>query len=211
MKITVAGAHGQVAMHLHPLLKAAGYSVRGLIRNPDQKDELREAGAEPVICDIEKKGDISDCVGDADVVVFAAGAGPGSGKERKWSVDRDGAIKLIEAAEKNGISRYIMISVMKAEEARGDDVFRVYLQAKAQADAALRESGLDYTIIRPGRLTDDKGTGKIRLGQDLESGEIPRKDVARMIVAAIESDKTIGRQFDLTEGDDSISEAISKL
>lgn len=211
MRISIAGAHGQIAMYLHPLLKEAGHSIRGLIRNPDHGNELRKAGAEPVLCDIEKEDDISDAVGDADVVIFAAGAGPGSGKERKLSVDRDGALKLIEAAKKNGVKRYIMISAMKVEEPSGNEVFQVYQKAKSEADAALRESGLDYTIIRPGRLTDDKANGKIKLAHELEAGEIPREDVARVIAAVIAADETIGKQLDLTEGPHSISEAISKL
>ena len=112
MKVVIAGGHGKIAMLLHPILKGKGHTVKGLIRKEEQADDLRKAGAEPVVVDIENEDDISDYVGDADAVVFAAGAGPGSGKERKWCVDRDGAIKLIEAAKKNGIDRYVMISAM---------------------------------------------------------------------------------------------------
>jgi nucleoside-diphosphate-sugar epimerase len=137
MKIVIAGGHGQIAMHLHPILKQNGHSVKGLIRKEEQADDLKDAGAEPVLVDIEKEDDISEAVGSADAVVFAAGAGPGSGKERKWTVDRDGAVKLIGAAKKNEISRYVMISAMGLDTPRGDEVFRVYQQAKAEADEAL--------------------------------------------------------------------------
>ena len=211
MKIVIAGGHGQVAMLMHPLLVERGHSVGGLIRNPTQEAAVRKAGAEPVICDLEAEGDISDAVGEADAVIFAAGAGPGSGAARKTTMDRDGAIKLIEAARRNGVQRYIMISAMHAEEPRGDEVFRVYLQAKSEADKALRESGLDYTIVRPGRLTNDAGTGMIRAAAVLPAGEIPRADVAGVVATVIETASTIGRQFDLTSGEQPIVEALASL
>ena len=211
MKIVIAGGHGQIAMLMHPLLVERGHSVGGLIRNPTQELAVRKAGAEPVICDLEAEGDLSDAVGEADAVIFAAGAGPGSGAARKTTMDRDGAIKLIEAARRNDVQRYIMISAMHAEEPRGDEVFRVYLQAKSEADKALRESGLDYTIVRPGRLTDDAGTGMIRAAAALPAGEIPRADVAGVVAKVLETASTIGRQFDLTSGEQPIVEALASL
>lgn len=213
MNIAVLGGHGKIAMHLHPLLKEAGHAVQGLIRNPDHAGELRAAGAEPVHCDVEQEEDISPVIARADAVVFAAGAGPGSGAARKWTVDYEGAIKLIDAARKNNISRYIMISAMKVEQPRGNEVFQEYQKAKAKADAALRDSGLAYTILRPGRLTDEEGSGKVALAPELPAGEIPRKDVARVIAALLnaEPDAGIGKQFDLTEGSDEISDVISRI
>lgn len=208
MDITVVGAHGDVAMLLHPILKERNHSIRGIIRKEEQSDDLREVGVEPVVCDIEKTDDISDAVGKVDAVVFAAGAGPGSGAERKWTVDRDGAIKLIEAAQKNGISRYVLISAMGLDKPRGNEVFRAYQLAKAEADEALRNSGLDYTIIKPGRLTDDPGTGKVALARELPKGEIPRADVAAVLAEILETPETAGHQFDLTSGELSISEAV---
>ena len=206
MDIVIAGGHGQIAMHLHPILKERGHNVRGLIRKPEQKKDLQEAGALPVLVDIEKKEDISNEVGIADAVVFAAGAGAGSGKERKWSVDRDGAIKLIEAAKKNGIKRYIMISAMGLETPRGDEVFQVYQQAKAQADEALRNSGLKYVILKPGRLTNDDGTGKVKIAEKLDSGEIPREDVAKVIAEVLENKNIENAEFDLLSGEEEIPE-----
>ncbi len=211
MDIVIAGAHGQIAMLLHPILKKHGHNVKGLIRKPEQSGDLQKAGAVPVVADIEKEDDISEAVGSADAVVFAAGAGPGSGKERKWTVDRDGAIKLIDAAKKNGIKRYVMISAMGLDTPRGDEVFQAYQKAKAEADEALRKSGLDYTIIKPGRLTNDPGTGRVKLARNLDGGEIPREDVARVIKAVIEDHRTIGKEFDLLSGENSIESELLRL
>ena len=211
MKIVVAGGHGQIAMLLHPLLNARGHRVRGLIRKSAQADEVRRAGAEPVICDLEAEEDIGKAVGSADAVIFAAGAGPGSGSVRKMTMDRDGAIKLIDAAERNGIRRYIMISAMHAEEPRGDEVFQAYLQAKSEADEALRRSALDYTIVRPGRLNNDPGSRLVRVAEKLHPGEIPRADVAAVVDRVLVTVSTIGRQFDLTSGDQPIAEAVAAL
>lgn len=208
MRVVVVGGHGKVAMLLHPILRGRGHEVRGVIRNPDQAEDLRRAGAEPVVCDIEAVDDISDAVGSADTVVFAAGAGPGSGAARKWTVDRDGTLKLIEAAKKNGIRRYVMISAMGVDEPRGDEVFQAYSRAKAEADQALRESGLDWTIIRPGRLTDEPGRGRVALAPSLPAGEVPRADVAAVLAEVLETPASTGHQLDLTTGDLTIPEAL---
>lgn len=208
MRVVVVGGHGKVAMLLHPILRGRGHEVRGVIRNPDQAEDLRRAGAEPVVCDIEAVDDISDAVGSADAVVFAAGAGPGSGAARKWTVDRDGALKLIEAAKKNGIRRYVMISAMGVDEPWGDEVFQAYSRAKAEADQALRESGLDWTIIRPGRLTDEPGRGRVALAPSLPAGEVPRADVAAVLAEVLETPASTGHQLDLTTGDLTIPEAL---
>ena len=210
MKITIVGAHGNIAQLLHPKLIENGHTVRGIIRKKEQAETLKEMGVEPQITDIEVETDISDAVGEVDAVVFAAGAGPGSGKERKYTVDRDGAIKLMRACHANGINRYIMISAMGLDAPRGNEVFQVYQKAKAEADEALINSGLNYTIIKPGRLTDEEGTGNISVG-DLESGEIPREDVAAVIAASLENESTYRKSFDLLSGDESIADALSNL
>lgn len=210
MKITVVGAHGSIAQLLHPKLIEKGHTVSGIIRKEEQAETLEKMGVTPVIADIEEETDISDAAGDADAVVFAAGAGPGSGKERKYTVDRDGAIKLMRACQSNGINRYIMISAMGLDEPRGNEVFQVYQKAKAEADEALINSGLNYTIIKPGRLTDDEGTGQVKVG-DLEGGEIPRDDVASVIAASLENESTYRKSFDLLSGDHSIEDALNQL
>lgn len=211
MQIVIAGGHGKIAMLLHSMLVERGHHVRGLIRSPDQAADLQREGAEPAVCDLETEDDISGAVGIADAVVFAAGAGPGSGAARKWSVDQDGAIKLMDAAKRNGIRRYVMISAMNAEQPRGGEVFQIYLQAKAEADAALRASGLDYTIVRPGRLTDEPGTGRVAIARDLPRGEIPRADVAEVLMHVLENPSTAHLQFDVTLGKHPIPEAIRKV
>jgi uncharacterized protein YbjT (DUF2867 family) len=210
MKITVVGAHGSIAQLLHPKLIKQGHSIRGIIRKREQAKKLQEMGVEPVVADIEEETDISDHVGKADAVVFAAGAGPGSGKQRKYTVDRDGAIKLIRACRENGIRRYIMISAMGLDEPRGNEVFQVYQKAKAEADEALMNSVLNYTIIKPGRLSDDEGTGKIKIGK-LDRGEIPREDVASVIAASLENEATYRKSFDLLAGDQPIKDALNEL
>jgi len=210
MKITIVGAHGNIAQLLHPKLIENGHTVRGIIRKKEQAETLKEMGVEPQITDIEVETDISDAVGEVDAVVFAAGAGPGSGKERKYTVDRDGAIKLMRACHANGINRYIMISAMGLDAPRGNEVFQVYQKAKAEADEALINSGLNYTIIKPGRLTDEEGTGNVKVG-DLERGEIPREDVAAVIAASLENESTYRKSFDLLSGDESIADALSNL
>lgn len=210
MNIAILGAHGQIAMLLHPMLAANQHHVRGLIRNPDHADQVQRAGAEPVICDVEKLGDISACVGQADLVIFAAGAGPGSGEARKFSVDRDGAIKLMEACKKNSIQRYIMISAMRTDEPRGNEVFQAYLQAKAQADEALRKSGLAYTIIKPGRLTDKLPTGHVALEPSLPPGEISRADVAGVLAEIVDLPQSAGHEWDLTTGESALEMAVRR-
>ncbi len=213
MRIAVAGGHGQIAMRLHPLLAERGDSVRALIRNPDHAPEVEAAGAEPVVCDLEANDDVSEAVGEVDAVVFAAGAGPGSGAARKRTMDLGGAVKLIEAAKQNGISRYVIVSSMGAGSppASGGDTFGEYLRAKGEADRAVADSGLDYTIVRPGGLTDADPTGLISAAPSLPRGKIPRADVAATLAAALHLDHTIGHTFDLTSGSTPIDEALAAL
>ena len=212
MDVVVAGGHGKVGLLLLRLLAERGHRGRGLIRNPDHEADLREVGAEPVICDIEALEDISACCEGADAVVFAAGAGPGSGPERKRTVDYEGAVKLIEAAKKNGIDRYVIVSAISVDRPEEwSDQMRPYYEAKRDADQAVLESGLSHTIVRPGGLTDDPGTGLVRVGTDLERREIPREDVAATVLATLETPSAIGKTFELVSGDMPIEEAIRGL
>jgi uncharacterized protein YbjT (DUF2867 family) len=206
MRVAIAGGHGQIALRLARMLSERGDDVRSLIRNPDHADDVRATGAEPVTLDLEhaREEEVTDAVGDVDAVVFAAGAGPGSGPERKETMDYLGAVKLLAVGK-----RYVMVSSMGADpDAPGDDTFAVYLRAKGKADAALRDSGLDYTIIRPGRLTNDPGTGSVALTENGERGEIPRDDVAAVIAAALSAPNTIGKTLDLVSGDVPVEEAV---
>ena len=208
--VAIAGGHGKIAMLLGGLLAERGDTVRGLIRNPDHEDDLRAAGIEPVLCDLEGDGDVAAAVRGADAVVFAAGAGPGSGDARKSTMDLGGAVKLIDAAKAEGIPRYLIVSSMGAEKAPADGAegFGAYLRAKFEADEALRASGLDYTVVRPGGLTDDPGTGLVQIAEDTGRGQIPRADVAGVFVACLDEPGTIGKRFDLISGDTPIAAAL---
>ncbi|HEX6584434.1 MAG TPA: SDR family oxidoreductase [Thermoleophilaceae bacterium] len=212
MDVVVAGGHGKIGLRLLRLLAERGHRARGLIRNPDHARDLEEVGAEAVVCDIEALDDISECCEGADVVVFAAGAGPGSGPERKRTVDYAGAVKLIEAAKKNGIDRYVIVSAISVDRPEEwSDQMRPYYEAKRDADQAALESGLSYTIVRPGGLTDDPGTGLVKVATDLGRGEIPREDVAATLLAVLETPGTIGKSFELVSGDTPIEEAVRAL
>jgi uncharacterized protein YbjT (DUF2867 family) len=212
MDVLVVGGHGKVAMRLMKLLADRGDSPRGIIRNTDQASDLEAIGALPIALDIEAK-EIDDAVAGADAVVFAAGAGAGSGPARKQTVDLGGAVKLIDAAKSHGISRYVMVSAIGANHPeRWSEQMRPYYEAKAAADAALIESGLEYTIVRPGRLTDDPGTGKVEAAESLDRyGEVTRDDVAAVIAEAFGAANTIGKGFDLLNGETSVKEAIAGL
>jgi len=212
MDVVVAGGHGKVGLRLLRLLAEGGHRGRGLIRNPDHEADLREVGAEPVLCDIEALDDISECCEGADAVVFAAGAGPGSGPERKRTVDYEGAVKLIEAAKKKRIDRYAIVSAISVDRPEEwSEQMRPYYEAKRDADQAVLESGLSYTIVRPGGLTDESGTGLVKVGTHLERGDVPREDVAATVLAALETPSTIGKAFELVSGDTPIEEAIRGL
>ncbi len=199
-------------MRLSWLLAARGDTVTGLIRNPDQATEVRATGADPVVCDLEHATieQLAQAVGDADAVVFAAGAGPGSGGARKLTMDRDGAIKLLEATEKDS-QRYVMVSAVGAEDPpSGDDVFSVYLRAKAEADAAVGASDRDWTIVRPGRLTDDPGTGRVRLQSTPFRGEIPRDDVAAVLDLVLHERRANHQILYVNGGSDPVEVALER-
>jgi uncharacterized protein YbjT (DUF2867 family) len=213
MKVAIAGGHGQIALRLTKLLSERGDEVISLIRNPDHEADVREAGGEPVVCDLEQSDpeEVAEAVDGADAVVFAAGAGPGSGEARKETMDRDGAVKLIDAAKAKGIGRYLIVSSMGADPNAEGDGFAAYLRAKGEADAAVRESGLAYTIVRPTRLTNDAGTGRVTIGEGLSRSEIPRDDVAAVLAAVLDTPSTIGKTLDVTAGETPIDEALADL
>lgn len=212
MEVVVIGGHGQVALRLLRLLAGAGHTARGVIRDPAQAADLEQVGAEPVVCDVERE-DLSGRLAAPEAVVFAAGAGPGSGPERKRTVDYGAAVKLIDAVQQEGVSRYVMISAMGAADPESaPEQMRPYIEAKAEADQALAASGLDYTIVRPGSLTDEPGSGRVEAAIDLgRRGEIPRDDVAATLLAALTESATIGKTFELLAGDTPIDEALRAL
>jgi uncharacterized protein YbjT (DUF2867 family) len=211
--IVIAGGHGKIALRLARLLRERGDHVRALIRNPAHADDVRATSAEPVLADLEALDDLAPFVAGADAVVFAAGAGPGSGPERKRTVDYGAAVKLRDAALATGVRRYLMISSMGADDpASGPEAMRQYLQAKADADAALMESELDWTVVRPGMLTDDPGSGMVEVGRSLgHSGTIPRDDVAGVLAGCLEEPRTVRVAFEVVRGRTPILEALASL
>ncbi|MEU2788268.1 NAD(P)H-binding protein [Streptomyces sp. NPDC007100] len=214
MRIVIAGGHGQIALRLERLLHGRGDEVAGIIRRPEQAGDLLAAGAEPVVCDLESAsvGDVARHLEGADAAVFAAGAGPGSGIERKETVDRAAAALFADAAEAAGVRRFVVVSSMGAdtEPPEGTDpVFAAYLRAKGAADADVRaRAGLDWTILRPGRLTDDPGTGLVSLAESTGRSEIPRDDVAAVLAALLAEPGTAGRTLELIGGDTPVDEAV---
>lgn len=213
--MVIAGGHGKIALILERLLTERGDSAAGLIRNPDHTSDLQAAGAEAIVLDLENAtaGEVADAVRGADAVVFAAGAGPGSGAARKQTVDRDAAILLADAAEAAGVDRYVMVSALAADDRSLDDdydeVFRAYMHAKSEADADVRaRSGLRTTIVRPGGLTDAAGTGLVRIAESTGRGTVPREDVARVLLAVLDTPQTAGRTFELISGDTPIADAL---
>lgn len=214
MDVVIVGGHGKVARRLARLLVARGDRVRGVIRNPDHADDLRADGSEPVICDLERDdpAELGEAIRGADAVVFAAGAGSGSGAERKLTVDRDGAIKVLQAARIAEVERYVMISSIGAEDPpEGDDVFDVYLRAKAQADQELMASDRAWTIVRPVFLQDDPATGRVRLAKEPLDGKVPRDDVAAVLAAVLHEPRSARRILYVSAGDDSIEDALTRV
>jgi uncharacterized protein YbjT (DUF2867 family) len=214
MDVAIAGGHGQVALRLERLLAAGGHRARGIIRNPDHAADLVDAGADPVVLDLEAADvdEVAAAIAGADAVVFAAGAGPGSGAARKETVDLGAARLLIDACRDAGVDRYVMVSSIGAhapEQASG--AMGPYLAAKAAADDALRASGLTWTIVRPGSLTNDPGTGLVTVSDQMGGrGQIPRDDVAAVLFAVVDG-RAAGKTFELFAGGDPIPEALAAL
>ncbi len=214
MRVVIAGGHGQIALKLERLLADAGHAVIGLIRDPSQVADLSDAGAKAHVMDLERASisQMTDAVRGADAVVFAAGGGTDGNAERKTSVDQNAAILLADAAESAGVRRYVMVSSMGTDQADpdSDDIFQVYLRAKHAADRDLQSRDLDWTIVKPGRLTDDEPTGQVQVGS-LDRGAIPRADVARTLAEVLTSSNTYRKTFDLLAGETPIAEAVAAL
>jgi uncharacterized protein YbjT (DUF2867 family) len=204
MRVLVAGSHGQVGQHITELLSQSDHDVRGMVRDEAQVSDIETLGAEAVVADLT--ADVAHAVQGCDAVVFAAG----SGGDDVWGVDRDGAINLIETAEAHDIYRFVMLSSINADTPEeSPEALRDYLNAKAEADEHLRNRDLTYTIVRPGPLTNDAGTGRIKTGADLDrDGEIPRVDVARTLVTSLSMESTHGLTFEVLAGNEPIEDAL---
>ncbi|MET9733823.1 SDR family oxidoreductase [Streptomyces sp. NPDC006458] len=215
MRIVIAGGHGQIALRLEKLLSARGDEVAGIIRKPEQGDDLRAAGAEPVLLDLESatvEGVAAHLQG-ADVAVFAAGAGPGSGAARKDTVDKGAAVLFADAAVRAGVRRFLLVSSMGADPRHeGDEIFDVYLRAKGEADAHVqRQEALDWTVLRPGSLTDTPGTGLVRLEAHTGRGAVSRDDVAAVLAELVDTPATAGLTLELIGGSTPASVAVKSV
>jgi uncharacterized protein YbjT (DUF2867 family) len=210
--IVIIGGHGKVALHLARILSQRGDEALSVIRNPAHTDDVAEAGATPVVADIEDLDTdaLADLLDGHDAVVFTAGAGGGD-PARTYSVDRDAAIRIIDAAAQAGVKRFVMVSYFGAGSEHGvseDNSFHAYAEAKAAADARLRASGLDWTVLGPGGLTLDPATGRITVGAEAADGTVSREDVAQVIAAALADPSTVGRTIEFNNGDTPIADAI---
>ncbi|MFI1915995.1 SDR family oxidoreductase [Nocardia sp. NPDC020380] len=215
MRIAIIGGHGQIALQLTRLLSAHGDAVRAVIRNPAHAGDVEAAGGQPVVLDVEREGAdaLTPVLDGVDAVVFAAGAGPGSGPERKYSVDRDGSVLLAEAAEKAGVRRFVQISTMGAGKpaAGGDESWVAYIDAKTQAENDLRARDLDWTILRPGSLGNDPAAGLVRLAANVPAGSIPRADVAAVLAELLITGGAQRQVLELVRGETPVAEAVRAL
>lgn len=217
MHVVIAGGHGKIGLRLAALLAGRGDTVVGVVRNPDHRADLETAGAEAAVLDLESAGvdELAGHLMGADAVVFAAGAGPGSGVDRKDSVDRAAAALLADAARQAGVRRYLLVSStgVDAEPAPDtDEVWAAYLRAKKAAEEAIRATDLQWTILRPGRLTDGPGTGKVLLAPPpVPRADVTRDDTAAVLAALLAASETAGRVLELRAGGTDLLEAVKGL
>ncbi|WP_394186357.1 SDR family oxidoreductase [Metabacillus halosaccharovorans] len=214
MKVLVVGANGQIGQKLTKILHSHDeHSVLAMVRNQEQIEAFSKKGIETVIADLEGSvAQLKQAMKRCDAIVFTAGSGGSTGADKTLLIDLDGAVKTMEAAEAAGVDRFIMVSALQANNRENwNEAIKPYYVAKHYADRVLMQSNLTYTIIRPGGLLNEKGTGKISVGNQLERGYIPREDVAQTIVEALSNEHTKNRSFDLIAGDDQISVALNKL
>lgn len=214
MKVAVVGANGQIGQKLVQLLHESDkHEARAIVRKEEQAAALREKGIEAVTADLEGSVDqLTDSMQGCDAVVFTAGSGGHTGADKTLLIDLDGAVKTVEAAEKIGVKRFIIVSALQANNRENwNEQIRPYYAAKHYADRAVAQSSLTYTIIRPGGLVNEPGTGKVEAGEQLERGSIPREDVAAVIYKALDAAHTFNRAFDLVSGEKTIGEALKNI
>jgi uncharacterized protein YbjT (DUF2867 family) len=216
VRVVIAGGHGQIALRLTALLAGRGGMVTGVVRNPDHRADVEAAGGTAAVLDLESASatDLAEHLTGADAVVFAAGAGPDSGAPRKDTVDRAAAVLLADAAELAGVRRYLLVSAMGVDTEPAPDsgeVWIAYLRAKRAAEEALRATALDWTILRPGRLTDDPGIGTVLLAASVPRGAVTRDDTAAVLAALLDAPGTVGQTLELIEGDDDVLAAVAAV
>ncbi|MGI8316973.1 SDR family oxidoreductase [Halobacillus mangrovi] len=216
MKVLVVGANGQIGKHLVTFIQESeNVEAKAMIRKEEQASFFKDLGAETVVVDLEDDIDtIAKAAEGVDAIVFTAGSGPHTGPDKTMMIDLDGAIKTIEAAKAAGVKRYVMISSFDTTREAiqsAPDSFAPYVVAKHYADVWLRDTDLDYTIIHPGRLNNEDGTAQVEAASTVERGEIPREDVARVILASLEDQTTIGKEFQVVGGNKPVQDAIHSL
>jgi nucleoside-diphosphate-sugar epimerase len=216
MRIVVAGGHGQIALRVERQLVGTGHTAVGLVRNPDHVDDVRATGAEALVLDLESAGvdDVAAALAGADAVLFAAGAGPGSGAPRKDTVDRGASVLLADAAEQAGVARFVQISSIGAGSPPPpgtDETFAAYLQAKTAAEDDLRRRDLAWTVLRPGGLTNAPGTGRVDLAPSVPRGQVPRDDVATVAAILLTTDHALHHTLALVSGDTPIPDAVARF
>ncbi|WP_034761438.1 SDR family oxidoreductase [Rossellomorea vietnamensis] len=213
MNVAVVGANGQIGKQVVGFLKEDGHTPRAIVRKEEQVQSFEQEGVEAALVDLEGTVEqISNGLKGADAVVFSAGSGGSTGSDKTLLIDLDGAVKTMEAAKEAGIERFIIVSALQAHHRENwNDSLKPYYVAKHFADRALEDSGLTYTIIRPGGLLNEEGTGKVSAAENLERESIPREDVARTIVASLTEESTFNKGFDLISGSTGIGEAVKNV
>ena len=214
MKVLVVGANGQIGQKIVKQIQdSEEHSVVAMVRKNEQKEQLEKEGIEAVLANLEDSVDnLAKALSGADAVIFSAGSGGSTGADKTLLIDLDGAIKMMEASEQAGVDRFLIISALGADKRENwSEEIKSYYVAKYYADKALEKSNLNYTIIRPGALVNEPGTGSVWAGTEFEYGKIPREDVARVAVTSLTAEQTYRKAFNLISGDASINEAIKRL
>jgi uncharacterized protein YbjT (DUF2867 family) len=216
MRVVIAGGHGQIALRLTRILADGGHQVVGLVRNPAHEADVTAAGGQIAVLDLEQAGvdEVAEILSGADVAIFAAGAGPGSGNARKDTVDRGAAALFAEASERAGVRRHLQVSSMgvdKIDDLDPEATFTVYLKAKLAAEDDLRSRDLDWTVLRPGHLTDEPGTGRVLLADHTGNGQVSRDDVAAVLAGLCDTPAAAGRTLELIAGDTPVADALNHL
>lgn len=212
-RIAIVGAHGKIGQRLIRLIAGRGDEALGVVRKPEQIEDVERLGGTAALVDIEHADarQLADAIAGSQAVVFAAGAGPGSGAARKHTVDYGGSVLTAQAARLAGVGRFVQISAMRVDApvaADADETWRAYVAAKRAADTALRATDLDWTILRPGGLTDEPGTGLVTLAAETAPGRIPRDDVAALVLAVLDEPRTIGHQWEAVAGSIPVAAAV---
>ena len=215
MKVFLIGANGQVGKHIVKLLQSSDkHELTAMVRSEEQAEQLKQSGVNVALANLEDNVEqLAQAMKGSDAVIFSAGSGGKTGADKTLLVDLDGAVKSMEAAEQVGIKRYVMVSAYKAydRESWKESPIKPYFVAKHYADRELRASNLNYTIIGPGILTNEPGTGKVAVGEILEKTSIPREDVARVVVATLDEEKTYKKTIELVSGETSVEEVLRRV